>query len=96
MAVGAGRRKRACWRRGEVLIRVVQVRQVDWAVVRRVRRSRFRRMDSRSSGMVKTVSDGGREDMLVGVWLDLGLRVECCGVEWCRRHALFIICHWGT
>lgn len=51
---GEGRKKRAAWRRGEDWI-------VEWkdeetrCVVRRVEGGRCRRMDSRSSGVERTV-----------------------------------------
>lgn len=56
---GEGRKKRVRWRLGDVVMRVWKVGEMSCAVVRRVRGSRWRRMDSRSSGVVRTLATEG-------------------------------------
>lgn len=56
---GEGRKKRVRWRRGEEVVTARKAGEISCAVVRRVRGSRWRRMDSRSSGVERTLATEG-------------------------------------
>lgn len=54
---GVGRKNSAAWRRGEVRMVEWKDKETRW-VFRRVDGGRWRRMDSRSSGVERTVWEG--------------------------------------
>lgn len=65
---GEGRKKRVRWRRREEVVTGRKAGEISCAVVRRVRGSRWRWMDSRSSGVERTLATEGGWGGAWAVW----------------------------